>query len=78
MWVAIRNHVDEDSNLLSLTYVSSDVRTYATLFAVVFKLFDVFRFKMLSWIILYHLAGAIYIFLRMVRYAGFEVVDNDG
>ena len=78
MWVAIRNHVDEDSNLLSLTYVSSDVRTYATLFAVVFKPFDVLQFKMLSWIILYHSAGAIYIFLRMVRYAGFEVIDNDG
>ena len=78
VWVPIRNHVDEDSNWLSLTYVSSDVRTYATLFAVVFKPFDVLQFKMLSWIILYHLAGAIYIFLRMVRHAGFEVVDNDG
>ena len=78
MWVAIRNHVDEDSNLLSLAYVSSDVLIYATLFAVVFKLFDVLQFKMLSWIILYHSACAIYIFLRMVRHAGFEVVDNDG
>ena len=77
-WVAIKNQVDEDSNLLSLAYVSSDVLIYATLFAVVFKLFYVFHFKMLSWIILYHLACAIYIFLRMVRHAGFEVVDNDG
>ena len=78
MWVAIRNQVDEDSNWLSLAYVSSDVLIYATLFALVFKLFDVLQFKMLSWIILYHLAGAIYIFLRMVRHADFEVVDNDG
>ena len=77
VWVAIRNQVDEDSNWLSLAYVSSDVLIYATLFAVVFKLFDVLHFKMLSWIILYHLACAIYIFLRMVRHAGFEVVDND-
>ena len=77
-WVSIKNHVDEDSNLLSLAYVSSDVLIYATLFAVVFELFDVLQFKMLSWIILYHLACAIYIFLRMVRHAGFEVVDNDG
>jgi hypothetical protein len=76
-WVAIKNHLDEDSNLLSLAYVSSDVLIYATLFAVVFKLFDVFHFKMLSWIILYHLACAIYIFLRMVRHAGFEVVNNE-
>ena len=78
VWVAIRNQVDEDSNWLSLAYVSSDVLIYATLFAVVFKPFDVLQFKMLSWIILYHLAGAIYIFLRMVRHAGFEVVDDDG
>jgi hypothetical protein len=77
-WVAIKNHLDEDSNLLSLAYVSSDVLIYATLFALVFKLFDVLHFKMLSWIILYHLACAIYIFLRMVRHAGFEVVDNEG
>ena len=77
-WVAIRKHVDEDSNLLSLVHVSSDILIYATLFALVFKLFDVLQFKMLSWIILYHSACAIYIFLRMVRHAGFEVVDNDG
>ena len=76
-WVAIRKHVNEDSNLLSLAYVSSDVLIYATLFTVVFNLFDVFHLKMLSWIILYHLACAIYIVLRMVRHAGFEVVDND-
>ena len=61
-----------------MVHVSSDVLIYATLFALVFKLFDVLQFKMLSWIILYHLACAIYIFLRMVRHAGFEVVDNDG
>ncbi len=56
----------------------TDVLIYATLFAVVFELFDVLHFKMVSWIILYHLACAIYIFLRMVRHAGFEVVDNQG
>ena len=77
-WVAIKNHLDEDSNLLSLSYVASDVLIYATLFAVVFKLFDLLQFKMLSWIILYHSAGAVYMFLRMVRHAGLEVVDNDG
>jgi hypothetical protein len=78
VWVAIRNHVDEDSNWLPLAYVSSDVPIYATLFALVFKLFDVLQFKILSWIILYHLACAICIFLRMVRHASFEVIDNDG
>ena len=55
----------------------TDVLIYATLFSVVFDLFDVLHFKMLSWIILYHLACAIYIFLRMVRHAGFKVVDNE-
>ena len=77
-WVAIKNHVDEDSNFLSLVYVSSDVPICTTLFALVFKLFAVLQFKMMSWIIPYHLACAICIFLRMVRHAGFEVVDNDG
>ena len=47
----------------------TDVLIYATLFAVVFELFDVLYFKMVSWIILYHLACAIYIFLRMVLYS---------
>ncbi len=56
----------------------TDVLIYATLFSVVFDLFDVLHFKMLSWIILCHLACAIYIFLRMVRHAGLEVVDNNG
>ena len=56
----------------------TDVLIYATLFAVVFELFDALYFKMVSWIILYHLACAIYIFLRIVRHAGLEVVDNKG
>ena len=56
----------------------TDVLIYATLFSVVFDLFDVLHFKMLNWIILYHLACAIYIFLRMVRHAGLEMVDNKG
>ena len=55
----------------------TDVVIYATLFAVVFDLFDVLHFKMSSWIILYHLTCTIYIFLRMVRHAGFKVVDNE-
>ena len=77
-WVAIKNHVNEDSNFSPLVHVSSDVLIYATLFTLVFKLFDVLQFKMVSWIIFYHLACDICIFLRMVRHAGFEVVDNGG
>ena len=72
----IKANYDEDSNWFSIIYGASDALMYITLFSVVFNLIELPELKMLIYLIMYHLASAIYIFLRMIRHAGIEVADN--
>ena len=72
----VKANSDEDSNWFSIIYGASDALMYIVLFCVLFNLIELLEFKMLIYLIMYHLASAIYIFLRMIRHAGIEVADN--
>jgi len=72
----VKANSDEDSNWFSIVYGASDALMYIVLFCVLFNLIELLEFKMLIYLIMYHLASAIYIFLRMIRHAGIEVANN--
>ena len=74
--MCIRDSLGADSNWTSMIYVGSDVVIYIVLFCVLFNFIELLEFRMLTYLIMYHLASAIYIFLRMIRHAGIEVADS--
>ena len=49
---------------------------YIFLFCMLLEVIELNEFKMLIYLIMYHLASAIYIFLRMIRHAGIEVANS--
>ena len=73
---SIKVNLGTDSNWTSVIYVGSDVVIYIILFCVLFNLIELLEFRMLTYLIMYHLASAIYIFLRMIRHAGIDVANN--
>ncbi len=73
---SVKVNLGTDSKLTSIIYVGSDVVIYIILFCVLFNLIELLEFRMLTYLIMYHLASAIYIFLRMIRHAGIEVANN--
>jgi hypothetical protein len=73
---SIKVNLGADSNWTSMIYVGSDVVIYIVLFCVLFNFIELLEFRMLTYLIMYHLASAIYIFLRMIRHAGIEVADS--
>jgi len=73
---SIKVNFGTDSNWTTMIYVGSDVLIYIVLFCVLFNLIELLEFRMLTYLVMYHLASAIYIFLRMIRHAGIEVADS--
>ena len=76
IFYGIKANSDEDSNWFSIIYGVTDAIMYIFLFCMLLEVIELNEFKMLIYLIMYHLASAIYIFLRMIRHAGIEVANS--
>ena len=76
IFYGIKANSDEYSNWFSIIYGVTDAIMYIFLFCMLLEVIELNEFKMLIYLIMYHLASAIYIFLRMIRHAGIEVANS--
>ena len=80
-WVLIKKQLDEDSGRwLPIVLVLTDVIAYALVFLVAFDLVEIHEFRMLIFLIVWHLFSAVYLFLRLIRHSGVKIstADNRG
>ena len=77
MWMLVAKRLDEDSRLLPIMVASLGVLVYVVLFLVAFDIVDILEFRMLIFLIMWHLFTAVYGFLRMIRHSGVNVSNAD-
>ena len=77
-WVLIKKQLDEDSGRwLPIVLVLTDVIAYALVFLVAFDLVEIHEFRMLIFLIVWHLFWAVYLFLRLIRHSGVKISSAD-
>ena len=77
-WVLIKKQLDEDSGRwLPIILVLTDVIAYALVFLVAFDLVEIHEFRMLIFLIVWHLFSAVYLFLRLIRHSGVKISTAD-
>ena len=77
-WVLIKKQLDEDSGRwLPIILVLTDVIAYALVFLVAFDLVEIHEFRMLIFLIVWHLFSAVYLFLRLIRHSGVKISSAD-
>ena len=77
-WVLIKKQLDEDSGRwLPIILVLTDVIAYALVFLVAFDLIEIHEFRMLIFLIVWHLFSAVYLFLRLIRHSGVKISSAD-
>ena len=77
-WVLIKKQLDEDSGRwLPIILVLTDVIAYALVFLVAFDLVEIHEFRMLIFLIVWHLFWAVYLFLRLIRHSGVKISSAD-
>ena len=77
-WVLIKNQLDEDSGRwLPIVTILTDVIAYALVFLVAFDLVEIHEFRMLIFLIVWHLFSAVYLFLRLIRHSGVKISTAD-
>ena len=77
MWALVVKRLDEDSRLLPIMVAFLGVLVYVVLFLVAFDVVDILEFRMLIFLIMWHLFTAVYGFLRMIRHSGVNVSNAD-
>ena len=77
-WVLIKKQLDEDSGRwLPIVTILTDVIAYALVFLVAFDLVEIHEFRMLIFLIVWHLFSAVYLFLRLIRHSGVKISTAD-
>ena len=77
-WVLIKKQLDEDSGRwLPIILVLTDAIAYALVFLVAFNLVEIHEFRMLIFLIVWHLFSAVYLFLRLIRHSGVKISTAD-
>ena len=77
-WVLIKKQLDEDSGRwLPIILVVTDAIAYALIFLVAFDLVEIHEFRMLIFLIVWHLFSAVYLFLRLIRHSGVKISSAD-
>ena len=77
-WVLIKKQLDEDSGRwLPIILVLTDAIAYALVFLVAFDLVEIHEFRMLIFLIVWHLFWAVYLFLRLIRHSGVKISSAD-
>ena len=77
-WVLIKKQLDEDSGRwLPIVTILTDVTAYALVFLVAFDLVEIHEFRMLVFLIVWHLFSAVYLFLRLIRHSGVKISTAD-
>ena len=77
-WVLIKKQLDEDSGRwLPIVTILTDVIAYALVFLVAFDLVEIHEFRMLVFLIVWHLFSAVYLFLRLIRHSGVKISGTD-
>ena len=77
-WVLIKKQLDEDSGRwLPIVTILTDVIAYALVFLVAFDLVEIHEFRMLVFLIVWHLFSAVYLFLRLIRHSGVKISSAD-
>ena len=77
-WVLIKKQLDEDSGRwLPIVTILTDVIAYALVFLVAFDLVEIHEFRMLIFLIVWHLFWAVYLFLRLIRHSGVKISSAD-
>ena len=77
-WVLIKKQLDEDSGRwLPIILVVTDAIAYALIILVAFDLVEIHEFRMLIFLIVWHLFSAVYLFLRLIRHSGVKISSAD-
>ena len=77
-WVLIKKQLDEDSGRwLPIVTILTDAIAYALVFLVAFDLVEIHEFRMLVFLIVWHLFSAVYLFLRLIRHSGVKISSAD-
>mgnify|MGYP003317357118 CR=1 FL=1 len=77
-WVLIKKQLDEDSGRwLPIVVMVAGVMAYMLLFLVAFDLVEIHEFRMLIFLIVWHLFWAVYMFLRLIRHSGVQISSAD-
>ena len=77
-WVLIKKQLDEDSGRwLPIILVLTDAIAYVLVFLVAFDLVEIHEFRMLIFLIVWHLFSAVYLFLRLIRHSGVKISSAD-
>ena len=77
-WVLIKKQLDEDSGRwLPIILVVTDAFAYALISLVAFDLVEIHEFRMLIFLIVWHLFWAVYLFLRLIRHSGVKISSVD-
>ena len=77
-WVLIKKQLDEDSGRwLPIILVVTDAVAYVLIFLVAFDLVEIHEFRMLIFLIVWHLFWAVYLFLRLIRHSGVKISSAD-
>ena len=74
----VEKNLDEDSGRwLPIVVMLTGVIAYALVFLVAFDLVEIHEFRMLIFLIVWHLFSAVYLFLRLIRHSGVKISTPD-
>ena len=77
-WIVSRKKLDEDTGRwLPIVVMLAGVMAYILLFLVAFDLVEIHEFRMLIFLIVWHLFWAVYLFLRLIRHSGVKISSAD-
>jgi hypothetical protein len=73
-----RKKLDQDTGRwLPLVIMLDDVMAYVLHFLVAFDLVEIHEFRMLIFLIVWHLFWAVYLLLRLIRHSGVKISSAD-
>ena len=72
-WTAIKKRLDEDTYWISIGIFATSFLVYGVLFLVAFNVFQLPEFKVLLYLVVWHIFSACFFFLRMIRHSGVDV-----
>ena len=77
-WIVSRKKLDEDTGRwLPIVVMLAGVIAYTLLFLVAFGFVEIHEFRMLIFLIVWHLFWAVYLFLRLIRHSGVKISSAD-
>ena len=77
LWTLFSQQLDEGSRLLPILIASTGVAVYTVLALAAFDVIDILEFRILIYLIVWHLFHVAYSLFRMIRHSGVKISKTE-